>query len=160
MQTVSLPHTRRADTHKTAGPNNLKMQTEYKYLKPVLPNAAADTVSVLILTPTIASLSPTLSPCLRNVCAAIANSTSAQHSHPTQNCRELYTSWAYTHIYTRLQNRASSRPHRGKKLPRCFLLAFFYWHQSLYTEDALNCFVSSSFQTVRPTYTLYQSCMA
>ena len=118
-------HTSTADTYRPVGPNNLKKQTEYKYLKPALPSAAADTVSVLILTPTIASLSLTLSPCLQHDWAATANSTSALHSHPTQDCRELCTSSASTHwhIHTFLPNRASSQPHSVWTLPSCFCVS-------------------------------------
>lgn len=88
---------------------------------PALPSDAADTVSVLILTPTIASLLFTLSPRLLHVCAATANSTSALHSHPTQDCRELCTSrQLHTHTHAK---RASSQPHSGRMLPSCFDLA-------------------------------------
>lgn len=37
------------DTHWPVGPNSLKKQTEYKNLKPAVPSAAGDTVSILIL---------------------------------------------------------------------------------------------------------------
>lgn len=56
-QTHTHTHIHRADTHRPVGPKSLKKQTEYKYLKPALLRAAAETVSVLILTLTSASFS-------------------------------------------------------------------------------------------------------
>lgn len=88
---------RDTDTHRPVGPNSLKKQTEYKYLKPALPSAAGDTVSILILDPTAAPLLFFPSLFLQLGCAASANGASALPSRPTQDCRELYSLSTCTH---------------------------------------------------------------
>lgn len=96
-------------THRPVGPNSLKKQTEYKYLKPALPSAAADTASVLILTLTTASLfsSPHSLP-LVGSSAVLQLLTALEHCTPIPHRLSELGMRTHTHTHTLAKMSVSS----------------------------------------------------
>lgn len=130
---------RDTDTHRPVGPNSLKKQTEYKYLKPAVPSAAGDTVSILILDPTAAPLLFFPSLFLQLACAASANGASALPSRPTQDCRELYSLSTCTHTLAFLANTQSSST---RLKGGCSLSLLLKFSNKKKKKTQLNCFAS------------------